>query len=811
MANLLLIHSDDADGSTAFVDAANGETITPNGDVQHSTAQAKFGASSLYFDGAGDWLTLPKIMPYGQPFTFDCWVYPTGYSGDFVSPLLSENSGSAEQLLYIRLATTPKGALSRYRQASFSGAEFWLTSPNIVPLAQWTHVAFVFDGSRQYLFINGNLEIDAADTYGWMSGAAALEIGRDVVPGYETRYFQGYLDEIRIADSAVWTQSFTPPTAPYDQVPVTGNGDWRAGLTVSLAGQNLSDRLVDRFEWSAERNAARIGTLRLQPAAGTYDPADWTGKPISISATMDGATKRRFTGYTRKPRYDAGTNTLTLELTDRLQHRYRAMSQSAIEAELAGSRWHDAIHGEPGDGWDIAQRLLETVTYSASLGHDGAFRYRPWAVGTPDASRIFADGHGYADVPIEIEAADEEARINLCSLQFQARAAIRHHVELDMVWGGTSFCDWADIIFATPVAENFESTANSNGYVVQQKGQFLSAGSGSGITYEGFPTEGGDLCSDGNLWVMGADQPNVLSASWTAVRRWQQRAEASYQVLMRAPDSQAAFTDGIDEDSASLDSNAGEDAWDNNTGTATPSEAGWAQAANASPKVRHYYSVDLDTADASNAIACFLAIKRTAILESHLWGITFADLPREVWDLDIGDTVDLDAVVNGRGLRTSARIEAISEYWDLDSGDAQTTLSLAPSVCPGAGGTDTALDNPVLPDFTPGYEFPAPPNLNTYIGGQEDSPPQSESWRGWITNTSAVTVKREDPDNPGSYIEQTLSNRDPGAEVYDPERGKLAVEYPDVPADGRENDATASLTPEYLVYPPNEPLEILIP
>ncbi|MDY7037988.1 MAG: hypothetical protein SV375_17720 [Thermodesulfobacteriota bacterium] len=50
----LLIHSDTTNGSTTFEDSSDsGHSITPNGDVHHSTAQAKFGGSSIYFGGNG--------------------------------------------------------------------------------------------------------------------------------------------------------------------------------------------------------------------------------------------------------------------------------------------------------------------------------------------------------------------------------------------------------------------------------------------------------------------------------------------------------------------------------------------------------------------------------------------------------------------------------------------------------------------------------------------------------------------------------------------------------------------------------------
>lgn len=56
----LLIHSDTTSGSTTFSDSSDSiHTITLNGDVVHSGNTSKFGDTSMYFDGSGDYLSVP--------------------------------------------------------------------------------------------------------------------------------------------------------------------------------------------------------------------------------------------------------------------------------------------------------------------------------------------------------------------------------------------------------------------------------------------------------------------------------------------------------------------------------------------------------------------------------------------------------------------------------------------------------------------------------------------------------------------------------------------------------------------------------
>lgn len=76
---LLLLHMDGADGSTTFTDSSptTPHTVTAAGNAQIKTNQSKYGGSSGYFDGTGDWLTIPDNADFdlsGGIFTFDCWV-----------------------------------------------------------------------------------------------------------------------------------------------------------------------------------------------------------------------------------------------------------------------------------------------------------------------------------------------------------------------------------------------------------------------------------------------------------------------------------------------------------------------------------------------------------------------------------------------------------------------------------------------------------------------------------------------------------------------------------------------------------------
>ena len=88
---VLLVARDGADASTVFVDdSLTPHTITANGDAQYDTAQFIFGSSSIKFDGAGDYLSIPDSGDFafgGDDFVIEFMVrfnaVPT--AGNFAS------------------------------------------------------------------------------------------------------------------------------------------------------------------------------------------------------------------------------------------------------------------------------------------------------------------------------------------------------------------------------------------------------------------------------------------------------------------------------------------------------------------------------------------------------------------------------------------------------------------------------------------------------------------------------------------------------------------------------------------------------
>ena len=197
--------------TSGFTDIANNHAITVIGSPTISTAQSKFGAGSLRVT-SGNCLTINSTstldMSGKKPFTFECWVYLTsGHSS--VSGILSMRSSPA---VYCPLVV--KEVWTLIGDGSLSNWDI-LSNYEAVGRNTWSHVALVFDGTNVRLYVNGNGSFDNPTIANkphpsWPSTNNFLNIGYDFDGAAD-----GYINDLRISDIAVYTTDFTPPTSPF--------------------------------------------------------------------------------------------------------------------------------------------------------------------------------------------------------------------------------------------------------------------------------------------------------------------------------------------------------------------------------------------------------------------------------------------------------------------------------------------------------------------------------------------------------------------------------------------------------------------
>jgi hypothetical protein len=225
---VLLIHSDTTDGSTTFTDSsASGHTITANGDAQHDTAQKKWGASSMLFDGTTDDISAPDHADWNMgtgAVTIDFWVRFAAL------PAASTHMGFCGQApnaidfyaFYIKNVSGTYSLSFTYEYDNSNVIDFsktW-TTPAI---NTWYHLALIrgwggstsswgicVDGKLlQTAASDGSTWNDIGDTFTVGSGQTALSFNAQ-------KYLNGWIDEFRVVKGeAMWTSEFIPPAGPY--------------------------------------------------------------------------------------------------------------------------------------------------------------------------------------------------------------------------------------------------------------------------------------------------------------------------------------------------------------------------------------------------------------------------------------------------------------------------------------------------------------------------------------------------------------------------------------------------------------------
>ena len=234
----LLLPFDGSNGATSTSDSSDrGNSITFNGDVQISTAQSKFGGSSLDFDGTGDYLdvggTYWNSALNSTDFTVEFWVRFDSVSG--TQRIVVNNSGSNGWGMTLWNGYVDAFFYSsawRYMQVEDASAAKTAVSTNT-----WYHVAWTRSGNVWTLFLNGNIERQKTMSYTIATSSLnKLIIGRrGDATGQE---LNGYLDDVRITVGvARYTSSFTPPTSAHP----TSLGQSEAKYIGQIGGINDDD------------------------------------------------------------------------------------------------------------------------------------------------------------------------------------------------------------------------------------------------------------------------------------------------------------------------------------------------------------------------------------------------------------------------------------------------------------------------------------------------------------------------------------------------------------------------------------------
>ncbi|MFH0949295.1 MAG: LamG domain-containing protein, partial [Candidatus Aenigmatarchaeota archaeon] len=153
--------------------------------------------TALGFDGFDDYVNVSdssSLNITGNQITMEAWIKPISYAD--AGTIATKNMA-----YYFQVDGTAgiNGRLAAYLYGINTGSYFY--SSEIVPLNQWTHVVYTYNGSNLIFYINGTVSGNIGATGSIVPEREdSLRIGWDSSPGQ--RYFNGNIDEVRILNIA---------------------------------------------------------------------------------------------------------------------------------------------------------------------------------------------------------------------------------------------------------------------------------------------------------------------------------------------------------------------------------------------------------------------------------------------------------------------------------------------------------------------------------------------------------------------------------------------------------------------------------
>lgn len=544
---------------------------------------------------------------------------------------------------------------------------------------------------------------------------------------------------------------------------VTGQSDvWR--LLVRVAAVDVSAQLTGSVAADREEGAAGVGGFDLFIAAGPVVPTDWKGSPVTIDfiCTTNGVTtqERRYTGQIAQANWNPVSRVLSCELSDQLQQRVESLSIAGVDA-LVGGDWSadvfEAVEGR--SHWDYALERLSTRTASLDCSPAGDLRVTSWYATAPHF--VFGQGTTLYQ-SIELQQADLDRTTNRVEIEFSYRYNRLWQRNKNYQWqspetqGSTGlggFCNWRSNSHELPTKDMIADAAADNSETLISP------------TYYSLPLTLPDPCGDGNPWINTFDDL-LLGVSWVGARRWVQVVTETYSLTLATTAGEAessrivqraAYTVDVEDDQA--------DEW-------------------VDEPILGGSSGNTDLADDARRNAAMTVALRSALAEivaAHRESTLTFQVPTSLaLGIDLIHTIEL----NDQGAHAIGKCRRIVDNFDLSSGQALTTLSIA--VMRGGGVSDPLTLPPRLGGEADGGGSGGEVISNilpTQLGGRLSSPAYDDAMAGFAGNYSSTTS---------------------GTEMYPRRIDTIA---PEIPAEDRDERVLTSDT-LYRVGIPNDTLEL---
>lgn len=196
----LLMRADGPNGSTFFRDySPNVFNIVSNNNTQISTARSKFGGSSVFLNGTGNYLSVSNSSAFQLgtgDFSIEFWFYAESLNVTYPTILANGNSsfsgGEGTFAWYIMVSGSP-----RKLRMGTNASNPNISSSTTIDTGTWYHVAITRQSNLARMWVNGIFQDITVLTSNLNISNNGLLIGRNGWNG-PAGYWHGYIDDVRI-------------------------------------------------------------------------------------------------------------------------------------------------------------------------------------------------------------------------------------------------------------------------------------------------------------------------------------------------------------------------------------------------------------------------------------------------------------------------------------------------------------------------------------------------------------------------------------------------------------------------------------
>jgi MSHA biogenesis protein MshQ len=279
---------------------------------------SQFNGTNQYIEAADT-----AILDISNELTLGFWVKPISRPASGLMTIVSKDAN-------YEVHQQPDGKVQWWWNDS-TGTARQLISSTALPLNQWTHVTVTYISGIQRIYFNGISDASSSVSGTLATNSSPLQLGQD--QGVAGRYFNGYLDELRLYRRALSTrqivslpterrtcnQCFTENFNTTDnwyasayggsELPTVQTSPQRLRLTRNIAEQATSMTIRKKFPGVGNKVSVEFNYYAWKPTTGggadgvavTLSDATYTPAPGSFGGSL---------GYAQRtsPSTDAGFN-----------------------------------------------------------------------------------------------------------------------------------------------------------------------------------------------------------------------------------------------------------------------------------------------------------------------------------------------------------------------------------------------------------------------------------------------------------------------------------------------------------------------